>query len=157
LERVLGLPVRMASRLWKPYVKDVLRELDAERTVVIPLAQHSAKVYVEAAKASSPYVVGTGNWGQSPLLLAAFARRIDAIAARPKTTLVLTAHSLPQAIADAGDPYESEVRKAAEGVAARVRGRFEDVVIAFQSQGMTGSQRWLGPTLEETIDAVASR
>ena len=45
LEKVLGVPVRRASRLWRPYVKDVIAELDADRFVVLPLAQHSAHVY----------------------------------------------------------------------------------------------------------------
>jgi len=138
-------------------VKDVLKELDASRVVVVPLAQHSAKVYVDAAKAESDVVVGTGNWGQTPALLDAFARRIDAVPTSDDSALVLTAHSLPQAVVDAGDPYEREVREAAEGVAARVRARFPDHVVAFQSQGMSQGQPWLGPDLEQTIAAVAAR
>ena len=49
LEAKLGVPVRMASRLWKPLIADVLAELDASRVVVLPMAQHSARIYVEAS------------------------------------------------------------------------------------------------------------
>src|SRR2546423_10538409 len=66
LEKVLGVPVRRASRLWKPYVKDVVRELgDPKRIAVIPLAQHSAHVYGDAAKrdiGDRAEIVCAENW-----------------------------------------------------------------------------------------------
>jgi len=158
LERVLGVPVRRASRLWRPYVKDVVAELDVERAVVLPLAQHSAHVYAEAAKreiGGRAAVVCAENWGQEPALLDAFAARARKLAS-PDAALVLTAHSLPQRAIDAGDPYEREVRASAAGVIERVGGAFAETLVAFQSQGF-GTEPWLGPSLPEVLDAIAAR
>jgi len=181
LEAELGVPARMAMRLWPPYPRDVLAELvneGVERVVVMPLAQHSAKIYgdsvVEAAQALSAGgaravdVACVGNWGQSPLLTSAYAAEIATVLAgvdealRARTTLILTAHSLPVSVVRAGDPYEAEVRASAEAVARAVGGAVPRHVVAFQSQGMgTGPGgrpiEWLGPTLEAAIQEAAAR
>jgi len=184
LERVLGVPVRLANRLWAPYLKDVLAGLDSDADVIValPLAQHSAHVYAQAvAEHATVPVKMVENWGQTPALLDAFAARVRAAlpaSSSPKDVgLVLSAHSLPKAVIDAGDPYEREVRASAEGVAARVRDVLPDTWVAFQSQGMStgpggkpvepharaerGSGRehgteWLGPDLPATLEAVAA-
>jgi len=176
LEARLRVPVRFAARLWPPYPKEVLAELAKEgvsRVAVVPLAQHSAKVYGDAvAQAARELAEGGGsaievvcadNWGRSETLTRAFAREArDALAnvppaGRSKTTLLLTAHSLPLAVIRAGDPYEREVRASAEAV---VRALGADapthVAVAFQSQGL-GHGEWLGPDLKASLDAVAGR
>ena len=63
---------------------------------------------------------------------------------------------------DAGDPYEREVRGSFEDIAAIVRSRFDGappMVLAFQSQGMTGPGErpveWLGPDLPTVIRQAA--
>ncbi len=162
LEATLGVPVRRASRLWKPYVKDVAADLDVERFVVIPLAQHSAHVYGEAAKRelAGREVVFAENWGQRPELLDAFARRAAAKASPEASdaALVLTAHSLPKRVIAAGDAYEREARGSAEGVHARLKDAYAETRVAFQSQGPgSDASEWLGPTLLETIDELAGR
>jgi ferrochelatase len=172
----LGTPVAWASRLWKPTVREVVAELAAggvRRIALVPLAQHSAKVYADDARRAveglGVELVSASNWGQEPGLLHAFGRRV-AEALRPlreldQTTVVLSAHSLPNAVVDAGDPYELEVRAAADAVLAVARARVgRDVrsVVAFQSQGLSAGPRgqpasWLGPTLEATVQELAAR
>ena len=155
LEEKLGVPVRRASRLWKPYVKDVHAELGhPKRVAVIPLAQHSAHVYGEAAKRELPGVdvACAENWGQRADLLDAFARRARALAGKD-AALVLTAHSLPMRVIAAGDAYEKETRAAAKGVIDRVGAEFAETRVAFQSQGF-GDGEWLGPGIPETLDAL---
>jgi ferrochelatase len=166
LERALGVPVRVANRLWTPYPKDVLAELEADFLVALPLAQHSAHVYAQAVVESTTASVKTiENWGQTPALLDAFAARvrraIPAGVSPSDVGLVLSAHSLPKAVIDAGDPYEREVRASAEGVASRVRDVLPAVWVAFQSQGMSKGpggkpMEWLGPDLPTTFGAVAA-
>jgi len=163
LEARLGVPVRRASRLWRPYVKDVMAELTGvKRVAVIPLAQHSAHVYGEAAKRDISLVFGEGvsvvcaeNWGQRADLLDAFARRARGLAEKD-AALVLTAHSLPMRVIAAGDAYEKETRAAAQGVIDRVGGEFAQTRVAFQSQGF-GDGEWLGPGIPETLDALAGQ
>jgi ferrochelatase len=181
LENSLGVPVRTANRLFHPYPQSVLTDLAAEgatRIVVVPLAQHSAAVYGDAVKEAAEKagldlrIDAATNWGRMPELTEAFARSIvsalDLVpdGERDRTSLLLTAHSLPVSIIEAGDPYEDEVRASAEEIVARVReiapGRFVDHGVAFQSQGMsTGPggrpMAWLGPDLRGRLEALAAR
>ncbi|MBX3226765.1 MAG: ferrochelatase [Labilithrix sp.] len=165
LEARVGMPVRVAMRLFHPYPKDVLAALAKEgvtRVYSVPLAQHSAGVYgaamTAAAKELAPAldVINAPNWGRTPELTRAFADAI--LAAPPADALVLTAHSLPVAIVRGGDPYETEMRASAEAVVAEVaaRGRtFRSTRIAFQSQGIGTNMEWLGPDLEGTLRGLA--
>lgn len=181
LEQRLGVPVRSANRLFRPYPKEVIGPLaaaGARRILVVPLAQHSASIYGEAVKqavgeSGLPLtVLAASNWGRSRELTEAFAQSIVRTLAevpapaRDRTTLLLTAHSLPVSIIEAGDPYETELRASAEVVAARVRelapGAFVDHTVAFQSQGMsTGPggrpMAWLGPDLRAQLAVLAAR
>lgn len=183
LEDRIGMPVRTANRLFHPYAKDVLAELSeegVERIIVVPLAQHSAHVYGEAIKDSAREagldleIAASANWGRTAELTDAFARSIATTLAqvppgeRDRTALLLTAHSLPVSVIEAGDPYEDEFRASADAVAARVRelapGAFVDHAIAFQSQGMSGPRgpggrpmAWLGPDLRSRLEVLAAR
>lgn len=177
----LGVPAAVAMRLWHPFAKDVLRvlakERDIERAIFVPLAQHSGDVYAEAARKAAQDLAGegivvsvapTGNWGQTPELLDAFAANVRAALLelpeplRARTTTLFTAHSLPKAIIDAGDRYEAEFRASVAGVVARLAGTGLQESVAFQSQGPAvgaGGRpvAWLGPDLPAALDAVAAR
>lgn len=181
LEERLGVAVRTANRLFRPYPKEVLEPLvnaGVRRVFVVPLAQHSASIYGDSVKEAARdagldlEVVAAANWGRTPELTEAFARSIASTLAdvpsgeRDRTTLLMTAHSLPVSIIEAGDPYETEVRASSEDIAARVRelapGRFVDHTVAFQSQGMsTGPggrpMAWLGPDLRARLEVMAAR
>ncbi len=179
LEARLGVPTRLAMRLWRPYPKDVLAELAQEgfsKVVVVPLAQHSAAVYggavKEAAaeiakeKGASLEVVAADNWGRSPALTRAFAEEVRRALgllpaeAQGKTSLLLTAHSLPAMVVRLGDPYEEEVRASAEALVKELGDAAPPHSLAFQSQGMdTGPGNrpieWLGPDLLQSLDRIA--
>jgi len=180
LDRLVGsarVRVAWANRLWKPYVRDVVADLaraGVRRVALVPLAQHSVHVYAADARRA---VEGTGvalasapSWGRSPKLCAAFARRVaDVLARSPdpdRTALVMTAHSLPRAVVERGDPYERDVRASVDDVARLVRdrlGREPRPLLAFQSQGMGGAGpdgrpvEWLGPDLRTALDEARAR
>ena len=177
MEERLGLTVGWANRLWEPSVRDVLHQLvrgGAQHVAVVPLAQHSAHVYAEdarrAARGLGVRVACASNWGHHPKLKEAFATRIAAAHGTdpnaPAATVLMTAHSLPQEVIARGDPYESEVRAAAEQIAARVRARLGAPLrhaVAFQSQGFGARGKdgkpieWLGPDLRTALDELAAR
>jgi protoporphyrin/coproporphyrin ferrochelatase len=182
LEETIGVPVRVANRLARPFVKDVMGDLaqsGVEHIVAIPLAQYSAHVYAGAVDEAASELARGGarieaecapSWGEEPALLDAYAiaiaeslAPIDPVA---PTTLVLSAHSLPLAAIRAGDPYEREVRAAAakigDRVVARAGGRALRQVVVFQSQGMSAGPggrpvEWLGPDLPATIEECRTR
>ncbi len=163
----MGLAVRLAMRLWRPYPKEVLMELVAdgiEHVAVVALAQHSAAIYNEAVEAAARELTGaslritsTRDWGSAPALTQAFAREIRAALAKtPESTraaslVLMTAHSLPLAAIRAGDRYEDEVRASAAAIARELGATAPSVEIAFQSQGMGGGE-WLGPDLRTALE-----
>ncbi|MFO0756854.1 MAG: ferrochelatase [Byssovorax sp.] len=162
LEARVGMPVRVAGRLWTPYPQDVLASLWAEghRTVIsLPLAPQSVEIYHQPVREAAAAFPGmevrcAPAWGLEPALIDAFLETIDEALARfpdrAGVPVILTAHSLPQRVIDAGDLYEREFRAMAEAVAAKVEARGNPARIAFQSQGMDGGV-WLGPDLPSTF------
>lgn len=177
VERELGIPTRIAMRLWHPYPQDVLRELAAtgvERVAFVPLAQHSGAVYAEAARTAAKEVgvevVCAPDWGNTPALLDAYTSTVQnalerlSPEVRAATTTLFSAHSLPTSIIAAGDAYETEFRASVAGVLARLASAHVDVrpMIAFQSQGPAvgaGGRpiAWLGPDLAQSLDGVRER
>ena len=79
------------------------------------------------------------------------------LAQMPANTKVLfTAHSLPQRIIDAGDPYPEQLRATAEAVASRVGlSDWSSWSIAWQSAGRT-PEPWIGPDILAVIDDLAA-
>ncbi len=167
----LGARSAFASRLWEPTPEKVLPALVEEgvkRVVVLPLAQHSAPIYVgRVREAAAGYpevkVLGPSNWGQEPGLTRAFAASLAATLAeipwaeRAMTRVLFTAHSLPLAVLRGGDPYEREVRASAKAVAACVREQDPAMPVyevVFQSQGLGGGE-WLGPDVASTLERLS--
>jgi ferrochelatase len=177
LERRLGVRVAWANRLWKPTARERLEELAREgvdAVALVALAQYSAHVYAddarEPAAACGIALASAPNWGSNAKLCDAVASRIartlSALPASAPAVLVMTAHSLPQAVVDAGDPYEREVHDAAVAVERALRAaagpaRVPRVAVAFQSQGLSAGpggrpMPWLGPDLKTTLDEAAA-
>jgi protoporphyrin/coproporphyrin ferrochelatase len=168
LEERVGIPVRVAGRLWGPYPRAVIDALVEEGTrtlISLPLAPQSVEVYhaqVREAAAAHPGLElrCAPPWGTEPALIDAFVESIDealdrfAAERRHSVPVLLTAHSLPQRIIDAGDAYERQFRAMAAEVGARVSARGNPVHVAFQSQGMDGGA-WLGPDLPATFAELA--
>jgi len=171
LSRATGLPAAACGRLFAPSPASAIAALvsqGVDRIVVVPLAQHSAPLYVDAVReavaqqAPGVEVVGPGNYGRAPALVRAFAAKVDAAleplsAAELETTSVVwSAHSLPVAVVKAGDPYETEVRAAAAAIEASLARAPGRTAICFQSQGMSKGPggrpvEWMGPDLEATL------
>ena len=118
LEARLGLPVRVAGRLWAPYPAEVVAELarlGVRRLVSLPLAPQSVDVYHAAlAPACAEHaleLVRVPPWGTEPVLIEAFASALETAAAaravpRGELGVILSAHSLPLRVLASGDPYE---------------------------------------------------
>ncbi len=102
-------------------------------------------------------VVGIDSWATEPAFVEFLAADLRVrLADMPADTKVLfTAHSLPQRIIDAGDPYPAELRATAQAVADLVGlDEWSQWAIAWQSAGRT-PEPWLGPDIVQVIDELA--
>lgn len=157
------VPVAVGMRNWTPFIADVLPALIAtgvRRIIGIPMAPQfstlSVTKYFDAATALLPAGIALErieSFHAHPLLLEAFAERVREARPADGEEVIFTAHSLPQRVIDAGDPYAEEVAQTAAGVALRAGvGRYHR---AYQSAGRT-PEPWIGPALDDLIGDLAA-
>ncbi len=176
LERKLNGPggeryrAYIGFRHWHPYIKEAYAELldeQPEQLIGVCMApQYSSmsigayikKVEEARAAAGGDFPVSyVQSWHEHPRLIDAIAGNITAALqkfpadVRGRVPILFTAHSLPERIVQMKDPYPGHVRATMDAVCRKldaVTARF-----AYQSQGRS-SEKWLGPTVEETLDAL---
>ena len=149
-----------------PFIEQAVDELAAQgfrRAIGLVLAPHysafSVGQYLErlatAAARHDIAVRGVESWATEPAFIEFVATDMRAkLATLPsQTRVVFTAHSLPERILNAGDPYPAEVRATAERVAAAVG--LDGWALAWQSAGRT-PEPWLGPDILRVIDELAN-
>lgn len=87
-----------------------------------------------------------------PGLIAAYARRLEEAIWRLKdpkrAAYVFTAHSIPLAAVERGDPYPRQVERTAELIAKKLS--LPRYHVAYQSAGRT-PEPWLGPDINELL------
>ncbi|MBA3288572.1 MAG: ferrochelatase [Acidimicrobiia bacterium] len=162
---VVGLGLKHAA----PQVEDgvgALAALGVERIVGLVLAPHYssmsigqylARAAAAAAGAGLPFA-GIDSWAVEPAYLDFLATEVTSrLQAMPANTkVVFTAHSLPQRIIAAGDPYPDELRATAAAVAARAGlAPWSQWSVGWQSAGRT-PEPWVGPDILAVIDDLAS-
>lgn len=157
------VPVAVGMRNWHPFIKSALAELAAAgvtRVIGIPLAPQfstlSVGKYLDAARAALPdglELVPVESFHIHPLLIEAFAERIENAAPRAGEAIVFTAHSLPVRVIESGDGYAREVAATAAAVAERTG--IDSYLIAYQSAGRT-PEPWIGPDLSDLIREQAT-
>ncbi|MFM2077875.1 MAG: hypothetical protein RJA49_1765 [Actinomycetota bacterium] len=134
--------------------------------VALVLAPHFSSFSIgqyldRATAAAEPHgitVAGIESWATEPAFVHFVAADLRAkLATMPENTKVLfTAHSLPQRIIEAGDPYPDELRSTAVAVAAEAGlAQWSNWSIAWQSAGRT-PEPWLGPDILTVIDDLGA-
>lgn len=168
--RALGprFSVHVGMRHWHPYIKDTVEEIRRaghQRVVGVVMAPHYSSMSVGAyeqkllAATQTDPPIETAlvrSWWENPHFLDAVADRVTQARqrfARPKAVqIIFTAHSLPERILAAGDPYPQELAASAAAVADRLH--LEGWHCAYQSAGATADP-WLGPDAEAVITELA--
>jgi ferrochelatase len=170
LGRTLGprWPVYVGMRHWHPFVRETVDRIVADghsRVVAMVLAPHysamSVGAYerklVEAAEGRLEIEL-VRRWGDHPQFLEAVAGRVRRALQRfpvgGAVQVVFTAHSLPERIVAAGDPYPDELRASAVAVAQLVG--LGEWRFAYQSAGAT-AEPWLGPETGAVMTELAAR
>ena len=168
--------VRLGTKYVHPTIEEGIAELAGEgvdRVIGIVLTPHQSTMgsgeYFNRAEAAANALdrplelTVIPSWHRSvdfPRILAARTRAVlDALdpAARASTAVFFTAHSLPQRVVAAGDPYPDQVAESGADI-ARILDLDADPTItwgtAWQSAGRTADP-WIGPDLLLEMDRVA--
>jgi ferrochelatase len=165
----------LGMRHWAPWIEEVVGEMvedGIERAVSLVLAPHFSALSV--AKYQQKVVDGlelyrgridfehVASYHDAPGLVEAFASRVEEGVARwpedecDRVHVVFSAHSLPQRVLDAGDPYGDQCLETARLVAERAGLLDDRWSWAYQSAGRT-PEPWAGPDLGEHLQELAAR
>ena len=152
-----------------PMIEATVNELAVrgfQHIIGLVLAPHYSSFSIgqymgRARAAAEPHgitVTAIDSWATEPAFVEFLAADLRSrLSAMPTNTKVLfTAHSLPQRIIDAGDPYPDELRSTAEAVASAAGlDSWSSWSIAWQSAGRT-PEPWIGPDILAVIDDLAA-
>ena len=155
--------VYLGMKHWHPYIGEVVPQIVADgvrEVIAVVLAPHYSRYSLEGyrkyinqalEKVAEPFQLHfIESWHDHPLFRQMIARRITAAltqfpaAVRDQVLVLFSAHSLPEKIIVAGDPYPQQLHESADGIAELLGLR--DHRFCFQSAGMTG-EPWLGPDI----------
>ncbi len=136
------------------------------RLTLLPLAPYSVELYASEARrryneiqtdiARPLELKSVVPWGIHPSLVAAHCENIIKHAKGPLLAgapLILSAHSLPLRVIQAGDRYADEVAASVQAIAEQLQVPCE---LGFQSEGADGGD-WLGPSIGSLLDRIASQ
>lgn len=157
LEAELGLPVFTGMKHWTPRIADAAETAlasGADQVAGLVLAPHYSALSIagyrdqlERALAGRAGLVFVESWHDEPGFVELLADRVRGTDAH----VVFTAHSLPERILAAGDPYRDQLLETSRLVAEEAG--LADWSFSFQSESPTG-EPWLGPDILDHLEAL---
>jgi len=177
LRKILEARVFVAMRYWHPLTEEAVREVLSDHIqtlVLLPLYPQYSVVTTGSSlnEWQRKFPRGHGvdvrivrDYHTHPIYVEALAERInEGLAEFRKTNgsalrlpsdvhLLFSAHGVPESIIKAGDPYQTQIEATVRLV--RERGAWPNPhSICYQSR--SGPGRWLGPSLQEALQTLAS-
>jgi protoporphyrin/coproporphyrin ferrochelatase len=164
-----GLEARcfVAMRYWHPFTAEAISQLRAaqcDEVVLLPLyPQYSSTTTGSSLNEwrclfhDDLPVRSVKSFYQHELYLEALVEKIEQSLARfvraGDAEIVFSAHSVPQAVIDKGDPYQSQIEETVALLMRRGgwRNRYH---LCYQSK--VGASKWLQPTLHSTLRQLAA-
>jgi ferrochelatase len=159
--------VVVAMRYWHPLTQEAvetLRGTKHEQLVLLPLYPHysfattgsSLKEWQRHYRSDGVPVRMVNDFHEHPLYIAAVAERIHEALAKLSAPmdvhLIFSAHGLPMSLVEKGDPYPKQIETTVRLV--REAGKWPNAfTLCYQSR--VGKQKWLEPSLVETITRLA--
>jgi protoporphyrin/coproporphyrin ferrochelatase len=152
----------VAMRYWHPFTAEavnLLREAECDQVVLLPLyPQYSSTTTGSSLNEWQRRFPGdlpthcVDSFHRHPLYLEALVEKIEAALARfsrpGNVELVFSAHSVPMAVIERGDPYQREIEETVASVMRR-GGWLNQHRLCYQSK--VGASRWLQPSLRATL------
>jgi ferrochelatase len=158
----------VATKHTTPFIADAVEKMandGIENAVGLVLAPHYSSFSIAAYKkyaleARDRFAPGmrlafVERWGELSEFIDALAKRVQEQMQgwnADETLVVFSAHSLPEKIMAAGDPYKDELLDTCKLVAAKLPEM--EWAFAFQSASNTG-EPWLGPDILELLSEAA--
>jgi ferrochelatase len=170
-----GYRCYLGMRHWAPWIEEVVGEMVEDgvtHAVGLVLAPHFSALSV--ARYQQRVADGLDlyrgriefehvpSYHDAPGLIEAFAGRVgEGLSRWPENEregvhVVFSAHSLPERVLAAGDPYDRQCRETARLAAERAGLRGERWSWSYQSAART-PERWAGPDLGEHLQELAAR
>ncbi len=157
--RGLDIPVRAAYRHAAPFIEDVAREIAQNGThpIAVILAAHQSEASWEKYYGCIPNATYVDPYYEHPLFVQANAERLrDALDAMGEATfedvtVIFTAHSIPQDMADRG-PYVAQLERSARLIANEAGA--PHWTIAYQSRSGSPMDKWLEPDVQDVLRAL---
>jgi protoporphyrin/coproporphyrin ferrochelatase len=170
-----GYRCYLGMRHWAPWIEEVVGEMvedGIERAVGLVLAPQFSSLSIEKyqQRVADGLELHRGDiefehvpsYHDAPGLVEAFAARVGEglsrwpEAERERVHVVFSAHSLPERVLAAGDPYDAQCRETAALVAERAGVPDARWSWSYQSAGRT-PEPWAGPDLGEHLEELAAR
>lgn len=172
LGKNINARVFVAMRYWHPLTDEAVEHIQREgisRVVLMPLYPHYSKTTtgssvnewnnVAAQKGLRNLEVSVvEEYCEHPLYIAALVRNIEIALARvpardrTKVHLVFSAHGTPMKLVRNGDPYQQQIIRTYKAVLQE--GKF-GLAHHLCYQSKVGPQKWLEPSLVQTITGLA--
>jgi ferrochelatase len=169
LRRDFDARVAVAMRYWKPFTAEAIermKEFRAERIVLVPLyPQYSRTTSGSSfrewnrrldANGWRPRVHLVEQFHDDPAYIDAVARAVNRELEKfgdpSSVDVVFSAHSVPLAVIEGGDPYQRQVERTVELVWRR-GGWPCRRHLCYQSK--VGPSKWLRPMMRETLESLA--
>ena len=170
LRREADARVVVAMRYWHPFTGEAIAEMAAfspDEVVLLPLYPQYSKTTTGSSINEWNRRFHTNGWNPRTHLVREFyedAGYLDALVGTINESLrdveviadldiVFSAHSVPVAVIEQGDPYQCQIERTVELVWQR-GGWPARRHICYQSK--VGASKWLRPSMHETIQRLAS-
>jgi ferrochelatase len=170
-----GYRCYLGMRHWAPWIEEVVGEMvedGIERAIGLVLAPQFSSLSIERYQQRVAHGLElhrgdiefehVPSYHDAPGLVEAFAARVGEglsrwpEAERERGHVVFSAHSLPERVLAAGDPYDAQCRETAALVAERAGVPDARWSWSYQSAGRT-PEPWAGPDLGEHLEELAAR
>ncbi|MCI0708245.1 MAG: ferrochelatase [Ignavibacteriae bacterium] len=168
----LNTTTHIAMRYWHPLTDKVVQKLHsngAQDVVLLPLYPHYSKAttgssFNEWNRALKRFgyhptsIKKVDHYYDHPLYIEAMVEQINLALSRiPKSEqgkahFVFSAHGIPLSLVRAGDPYPNQIKRTYELIVERGKWNLPHH-LCFQSK--VGPQKWLEPSLTQTIHDLA--
>jgi ferrochelatase len=168
--------VVVAMRYWRPFTEEAVREMERhapDELVLLPLYPQYSKTTTGSSfnewrrrfhpNGWNPHVHFVEDFHQDEGYLDSVVEAVDRSMAeftpgRPEACatdvdVVFSAHSVPVAVIESGDPYQEQIERTSALVWQRGgwRGR---MTVCYQSK--VGASKWLQPSVHQTLQRLAS-